>query len=88
MIKPIDGRALVKVDEPIEKTKGGIYIPTQSKVKTETGVIVSLAEDYSDELLKVGMKIMFDKFSGTAIKENDQDYLLLVISDIIAIVEE
>ncbi len=86
-IKPLGDRVLVKLEDVEEKTAGGIFIPQTAQEKTQTGVVEAVGED---ELIKVksGDKIMYDKYSGTQVKDNDgTEYLLVRYSDILAVID-
>ena len=86
-IKPLSDRVLVKLDEKSEeKTAGGIYIPQTAQEKTQIGVVEAVGTDESINV-KVGDKIMYDKYAGTAIKSGGEEKLLLRIADILAIIE-
>ncbi|AFG36699.1 co-chaperone GroES [Spirochaeta africana] len=85
-IKPLGDRVLLKAEVAEEKTKGGLYIPQTAQEKTQTGVVTAIGE--SEEIqVKVGDKVMHDKYAGTAITVEGEDYLIVSSSDIIAIVE-
>ncbi|GAB6090154.1 co-chaperone GroES [Spirochaeta dissipatitropha] len=85
-IKPLGDRVLLKAEVAEEKTKGGLYIPQTAQEKTQTGVVAAIGES-EDIQVKVGDKVMHDKYSGTAISVDGEDFLIVNSSDIIAIVE-
>ena len=91
--RPLHDRVLVRRLEAPEKTAGGIIIPDNAKEKPQEGEIVAAgtgirAEDGSITALdvKAGDKILFGKWSGTEIKINGEDLLIMKESDVLGIV--
>jgi chaperonin GroES len=87
-VKPIGDRVLVKLEDVEEKTAGGIYIPQTAQEKTQIGKVVAVGDDKEAIKVKVGQKIMYDKYAGTTIKVNGEDQLIMKMADILAIIEE
>ncbi|MDL1870727.1 co-chaperone GroES [Deltaproteobacteria bacterium PRO3] len=92
-IRPLRDRIIVKRLEEIEKTKGGIIIPDTAKEKPQEAEVVAVGSGRVDDSgktvpveVKVGDKVLFSKYSGTEIKIDDEDYLILQESDIQAVV--
>ncbi len=86
-VKPLGDRILVRVLQVEEKTKGGIYIPQTAQEKTQQGIVEAVGD--SDQIkVKVGNKVIYDKYAGTQIKIDDVEYLILKNDDLLAIVEE
>ena len=83
-IKPLGERVLVKMDKVEEKTAGGIFIPQTAQEKTQIAVVEAIGEDV--KTIKVGQKILHDKYAGTQVKMDNEEYLILNIKDVIAIV--
>ena len=86
-ITPLGDRVLVKITESEEKTKGGLFIPQTAQEKTQTGVVSAIGDDKDAIKVKIGQKIMYDKYAGTSIKIENVDYLIVKAADIIAIVD-
>jgi chaperonin GroES len=91
--RPLHDRVLVRRIEAEEKTAGGIIIPDTAKEKPQEGEVVSVgsgtkAEDGKITPLDVkkGDKILFGKWSGTEVKLNNEDLLIMKESDIIGII--
>ena len=91
--KPLHDRVLVKRIASDEKTKGGLIIPDTAKEKPAEGLVVSVgpgARKDSGELIapsvKAGDKILFGKWSGTEVKIDGEDLLIMKESDILGIV--
>ena len=92
-IKPLGDRIVIKVLEKEEKTKGGIVLPDTAKEKPQKGEVLAVGSGEIVEgkkvplEVKVGDKIIFSKYAGTEIKLDDEEYLILRQSDVLAILE-
>ena len=88
-VTPLADRVLVKNDQAETKTASGIFIPEAAQEKTQTAVVVAVGPGTEDEKITVkpGDRIMYDKYSGTQVKIDGEDHLIVKISDIIAVVE-
>ena len=91
-IRPLQDRILVKRLESEEKTASGIIIPDNAKEKPMEGEVISVgtgARDDSGKIIpldvKTGDKVLFGKWSGTEVKIEDVDYLIMKESDIMGI---
>jgi len=90
--RPLHDRVVVKRLESEEKTKGGIIIPDSAKEKPQEGQVVSVGPGGRDEAgklipidLKAGDKVLFGKWSGTEVKINGEDLLIMKESDIMGV---
>jgi chaperonin GroES len=93
-LKPLGNRVLAKRLEAEDKMKGGIILPDTAKKKQETAQVISLGtgkKDKNGDLIpfnvKAGDKILMDKYSGTEVTLEGEEYIILNADDIIAIVE-
>ncbi|MBF9018663.1 MULTISPECIES: co-chaperone GroES [unclassified Oceanispirochaeta] len=86
-IKPLGDRVLLKVVEAETKTASGLYIPETAQEKTQTATVVAIGDDKDLITVKVGDKVMYDKYAGTTISIDDVDHLIIKMQDVIAIVE-
>jgi chaperonin GroES len=91
---PLHDRVLVRRIEGEETTKGGLIIPDNAKEKPAEGEVVSVGEGArgdSGELIapsvKAGDRILFGKWSGSEVKLDDQEYLIMKESDILGIID-
>ncbi len=85
-IIPLGERVLLKAEKTEEKTAGGIFIPQAAQEKTQIASVVAVGD--SDEIkVKVGDKVLHDKYAGTEIKDNGDDYLIVNAADILAIIK-
>lgn len=94
MLKPLGNRVIIEVEKEDEKTVGGIVLPTSAKEKSQTGTIIAIGEGLVTEMgnkiemtVKEGDHVLFEKYAGTEIKYNNEDYLVLKETDIVAIVQ-
>ena len=92
-IKPLGDRVLIEIlDDEIQK-QGSLYIPDTAKEKPQEGKVVAVGNGrYEDGKLvpldvKVGDKVLYGKYSGTEIKHDNKEYLIVRESDILAIVD-
>ena len=81
--RPINGHILVKPSETKEKTSSGIYIPDTVKQKLHEAEIIAIAKDSTDEVV-VGDRVIYKEFSGTEVKLEEEDYVLLTEDDLLA----
>jgi chaperonin GroES len=93
-IRPLHDRIIVKRMEEQEVKKGGIIIPDSAKEKPQEGKVIAvgngkIAEDGKRIPLdvKAGDKILFGKYSGSEVKVDDEEYLILREEDVLAIME-
>jgi chaperonin GroES len=86
-VKPLADRVMVKLEKNEAKTVGGIIIPDTAQEKTQQGKVVEIGDDKEVIKVKVGQKVMYDKYAGTQIKINGEEHLILKMADIIAVVE-
>ena len=86
IIKPLGERVLIKQTEQEEVTKSGIVLPgTASKEKPIIGEVLAIEAKVED--IKVGNKVIFEKYSGTEIKDGEESYLILEKDNVLAIVQ-
>jgi chaperonin GroES len=87
-IKPLADRVLVEPLEAETKTASGIIIPDTAKEKPQKGSIVAVGPGTKENpvTVKVGNSVLYGKYSGTELKLEGKDYLIMRESDILAIV--
>lgn len=93
-LKPLGNRVLAKRLEAEEKMKGGIILPDTAKKKQETAVVIAVGSGKRDKSgalipfpVKAGDKILMDKYSGTEVTVDGEDFVIINADDIVAIVE-
>ncbi len=92
-IRPLHDRVIVKRIEEEEKTKGGIIIPDTAKEKPQEGRVVAVGPGKNEDGkiiplgVKAGDKILFGKYSGTEIKLDGEEHLIMRDDDILGVIE-
>ena len=93
-IRPLQDRVIVKRIEEEEKTKGGIIIPDTAKEKPQEGKVIAVGKGKINDDgkvtpldVKVGDKILFGKYSGSEIKLDGEEHLILREEDILGVLE-
>ena len=93
-IRPLHDRVIVQRIEEEAKTKGGIIIPDTAKEKPQEGKVIAVGSGKILENgtkvtldVKVGDKILFGKYSGTEIKIEGEEYLMMREEDILGVIE-
>lgn len=87
-IKPLADRVLVEPAAAETKTASGIIIPDTAKEKPQQGKVVAVGNGKKDEpmTVKVGDSVLYGKYSGSELKWEGKDYLIMKESDILAII--
>ncbi len=92
--RPLHDRVVVRRIEAEEKTSGGIIIPDTAKEKPQEGEVVAVGPGARDDAgrlvelsVKAGDRVLFGKWSGTEVKINGEDLLIMKESDILGVVE-
>ena len=93
-VKPLHDRILIKRVEEKETIKGGIIIPDTAKEKPQEGEVIAVGGGKKTEEgkvipmdVKAGDRILFGKYSGTEIKIDDQEYLIIREDEVLGIIE-
>ena len=91
-IKPLEDRVVVRSVQPLDKTKGGIYLPDTAKEKPQEGEIMAIGQGKASDTgelikmtVKVGDRVIYGKYSGTEITIDGEEYLIMRESDLYAI---
>ncbi len=92
--RPLHDRVVVRRLESEQKTKGGILIPDTAKEKPQEGEIIAVGPGARDESgkvialdVKAGDRILFGKWSGTEVKIDGEEFLVMKESDVMGIIE-
>jgi chaperonin GroES len=93
-IRPLQDRILVRRLEAEQRTKGGIIIPDSAKEKPIEGQVVAVGSGKANDKgevrpvdVKVGDKILFGKYSGTEVKIENEEHLIIREEDILGVIE-
>ena len=92
MIKPLGERVVIEVAEGDVKTASGIVLPDTAKEKPQKGTVVAVGSgklldngEHAAMEVKVGDNVVFSKYSGSEVKVDDKEYLIVRESDILAV---
>ncbi|WP_262032341.1 co-chaperone GroES [Microvirga sp. Mcv34] len=93
--RPLHDRIVVRRIEPEERTKGGIIIPDTAKEKPQQGEVIAVGPGARDETgklvaldVKAGDRVLFGKWSGTEVRIDGEDLLIMKESDVMGILEQ
>jgi chaperonin GroES len=93
--RPLHDRVVIRRVESEERTKGGIIIPDTAKEKPQEGEVIAVGPGARDETgkvqpldVQVGDRVLFGKWSGTEVKLDDEEYLIMKESDIMGVIDE
>jgi chaperonin GroES len=94
-VRPLGDKLIVQREEAATMTKSGIFLPESAKDKPKQGTVIALGSgilnrdtgDYIPFTVKKGDTVIFSSYSGTEIKVNDSDYLIMTEEDILGIVD-
>lgn len=91
-LRPLNDRIVVEfIEEEEKKTESGIVLPdTAKKEKPQQGKVVAVGKGSKDEDLEsveVGDVVVFDKFAGTKVNLEDDEYIILSLEDVLAVIE-
>jgi chaperonin GroES len=88
LVQPLGSRVLVRVTAQESVTPSGLYVPESAKEKPQRGEVVAVGDD--TELIKVavGDRVLFPKYTGTEIRVDDTDHLILEATDLLSILRD
>ncbi|EFK79642.1 co-chaperone GroES [Ligilactobacillus salivarius] len=94
MLKPLGDRVVLKVQKEEEQSIGGIVIASNAKEKPTTGEVIAVGNgrilDNGQRVepeVKVGQSVVFDKYAGSEVKYESEEYLVIRENDIIAVID-
>lgn len=91
-LKPIGERVVIRKLEAEKKTESGIVLPESAQEKPQYAEVVAISDDILNEKekkssLKVGDKVIYSQYAGTDVKIEEEDYVVLALKDVLAVVE-
>ncbi|MBS4536636.1 co-chaperone GroES [Clostridium sp. D2Q-14] len=91
-IKPLGDRVVIKKIEAEEKTKSGIVLPNSAQEQPQISEVLAIGEgitgdDKKKDSIKAGDRVIASKFSGTEVKLDGEEYTIIKLNDVLAIVE-
>jgi len=81
--QPLADRVFVTYTEEMDRTAGGIYVPDSAKEKPQRGIVRAVGKDVKN--LKAGDQILFDKYSGSKLRIDDEECLIIKEEDVLGI---
>jgi len=87
-LKPMRNRVVIKTTEVEEKSAGGIFIPLDSKKEPTTGHVIACGGDDLGDTLNIGDMVLFGKFAGTKIEVQNENFIMMKYTDILAVIEK
>jgi chaperonin GroES len=94
VLKPLGNRVIIEVAQEEEQTVGGLVLPSSAQEKSQTGIVIATGEGRVtdngtkiDMVVKEGDRVLFEKYSGTDIKYQGKDYLVIKETDVVAIID-
>lgn len=85
-ITPMGDRLLIKMEEVAQKTASGLFIPQTAQEKTQIGIVEAIG-DSADIKVKVGQKVMIDKYAGTPIKIDGNEKIIIKMENLLAVID-
>jgi len=91
-IQPLGDRVVIRPLEETEQMRGGLYIPDTAKEKPQQGEIIAVGPGRYEKGervpmgLKVGQRVLYGKYSGTEVTVEDEEYLIIKESDVLAVI--
>ena len=94
-LRPLQDRVLIRRVEPEAMTSGGIFIPDTAQEKPTEGEVVAVGPGLRNEAgelhppdVKVGDRVLFGKWSGTEMKQNGEDLMIMKEADLLAVIDQ
>jgi chaperonin GroES len=87
-IQPLGSRVLVVVLAQENRTASGLVIPDTAKEKPQRGEVVAIGDDTDVIKVAVGDRVLFPKYTGTEVKLDDKDHLIIESTDLLAILRD
>jgi chaperonin GroES len=87
-VQPLGSRVLVRILAEESVTKSGIFLPDTAKEKPQRGEVVAIGDDSETIKVAVGDRVLFPKYSGTEIRLEGDDHLIIDANDLLAILRD
>lgn len=86
-VQPLGTRVLIKILKPEARTPSGLILPENAQEKPQQGVVIAVGTDESIPV-QINDRVLFAKYSGTEIRIDGEDYLILEANDILAKIQQ
>lgn len=87
LIRPLGSRVLVRVEQEENVTSSGLYVPDTAKEKPQRGVVVAVGDDSDVIKVAIGDRVLFPKYTGTEIRIESADHLIIESADLLAMLQ-
>ena len=87
-VQPLGSRVLVRVLPEESVTRSGLYIPDSAKEKPQRGAVIAVGDDSDVIKVRVGDRVLFPKYTGTELRLEGDDLLIIESTDLLAILRE
>ncbi len=87
-VQPLGSRVLIRPEEEEPRTSSGILLPETAKEKPQIGEVIAIGDEEEEIPVKVGQKVLYPKYTGTEIKIDGVEHLIMDASDLLAVVEK
>ncbi len=87
-VQPLGSRVLIRPEEEEARTSSGILLPETAKEKPQIGEVIAIGDEEEEIPVKVGQKVLYPKYTGTEIKIDGVEHLIMDAGDLLAIVEK
>lgn len=88
-VQPLGERVLIRPIQEESRTSSGLFIPDTAKEKPQTGLVVAVGDGDGEELpVEVGQKVLFPKYTGTEIKLDGVEHLIMESGDLLAVIND
>jgi len=87
-IQPLGSRVLVRIEAEESVTRSGLFVPDTAKEKPQRGIVEAVGDDTEAIKVQPGDRVLFAKYTGTEIKVDSSDYLIIESADLLAVVRE
>ena len=84
-VMPLKDRIIIRIIAADKKSTGGLFIPETAQEKTQIGFVEEIGNDKEVIDVKVGQKVLYDKFAGVSITEDRVEYLIIRMRDILGV---
>jgi chaperonin GroES len=87
LVRPLGSRVLVRVEQEENVTSSGLYVPDTAREKPQRGVVVAVGDDSDVIKVAAGDRILFPKFTGTEIRIEAVDHLIIESADLLPVLQ-
>jgi chaperonin GroES len=87
-VQPLGSRVLVRILAQESTTRSGLVVPDTAKEKPQRGEVVAIGDDTDLIRVAVGDRVLFPKYTGTEIRVEDEDHLIIEATDLLAILRD